>query len=87
MRYMIFFARLRTGSDPAEIKRFQNYPGNIVIQYFYIFKLRLETVHADNFVTFNCDERTAGVVLAARKQLDLVIQSKLSDPRQVFYGI
>ena len=51
-----------------------------------ILLLRLETVHADNFVTFNCDERTAGVVLAARKQLDLVIQSKLSDPRQVYPG-
>eukprot|EP00088_Acartia_fossae_P004520 TRINITY_DN1193_c0_g1_i7.p1 TRINITY_DN1193_c0_g1~~TRINITY_DN1193_c0_g1_i7.p1 ORF type:complete len:572 (-),score=168.18 TRINITY_DN1193_c0_g1_i7:129-1814(-) len=44
---------------------------------------RLETVHADKFVTFNCDSRTAAVITKARRELDLVIQSLVSDPSPV----
>ena len=51
------------------------------LRLFITMIFRIESVHADNFVVFNCDERTANVVASARRQLDLVIQAKLSDPR------
>jgi len=42
---------------------------------------RLETVQADDFVTFNCDEETSNFVAEARAELDKVILHKLSHPR------
>jgi len=41
---------------------------------------RLETVQADEFVTFNCDEETSSFVGEARAELDKVILHKLSHP-------
>ena len=42
--------------------------------------LRLETVSADNFITFNCEARTARFVSQARSALDTVIEDKVSNP-------
>merc|ERR1711962_860545 len=41
---------------------------------------RLETVSADNFITFNCEARTARFVSHARSALDTVIEDKVSNP-------
>ncbi len=41
---------------------------------------RLEIVRADDYVTFNCERRTAQLVSRARSALDAVLEAKVARP-------
>ena len=41
---------------------------------------RLEIVRADDYVTFNCERRTAQLVSRARAALDAVLEAKVARP-------